>query len=182
MSNIGKLPIKLPTGVTVELSEGSIKISGPKGSLSQKLSKHTSVKVEDAVITVSPADSSIKSREMHGTIRALISNMVGGVTEGWTKTLEMVGTGYRAEVRDKNLVLNIGYSHPVIIDAPEGITFEVTKSVIKITGIDKELVGLISDRVRSVRPPEPYKGKGIKYQGEIVRRKAGKAAKTAGAK
>jgi len=182
MSNIGKLPINLPTGVTAEIEGKKIKITGPKGSLSLIFTRDVEVKIENQVITVSAVGGSIRSRQMHGTVRALVSNMVKGVTVGWVKILEMVGTGYRAEVRDKSLVLNIGYSHPVIINAPDGITFEVQKNVITVSGIDKELVGLTADRIRAVRPPEPYKGKGIKYQGEIIRRKAGKAAKTAGAK
>ena len=130
---------------------------------------------------VSALNKDLKTKAMHGTTRALIANMVKGVTEGWSKGLELVGTGFRAETSGKQLTLNVGFSHQVKIDAPEGITFRVEKSDITVEGQDKELVGLVADKIRSVRPPEPYKGKGIKYKDEVIRRKAGKAAKAQGA-
>ncbi|OGM02799.1 50S ribosomal protein L6 [Candidatus Woesebacteria bacterium GWA1_41_8] len=181
MSRIGKLPVKIVDGVKVEVDNRLIKVSGPKGALEKVLPREISANVENGEIVVSAHGKSDKSKALHGTYRSLIANMTKGVTEGWSKALEMVGTGYRAETTGKKLTLTVGFSHPVIIDAPDGVTFKVEKNIITIDGIDKEAVGQVAAEIRSVRPPEPYKGKGIKYVGEFIRRKAGKAAKAAGA-
>lgn len=181
MSRLGRKSINIPEGVSPSVEKGEFSVRGPKGILSLKIPENISVETEKDILKVSVLKKNLKIKAMHGTIRALIANMVKGVSEGWTKTLELVGTGFRAETSGKSLTLNVGYSHPVKIDAPEGITFKVEKSEITVEGIDKELVGFIADRIRSVRPPEPYKGKGIKYKDEVVRRKAGKAAKAQGA-
>ena len=164
MSKIGKLPISVPNGVTVEINSKNVKVVGPKGNLSLVLPATIDAKLEDGELLVIRNSQEDQAMAMHGT-------------EGWSKTLEMVGTGNRAEVSGRDLVLAVGFSHPVKINAPEGIDFKVEKTDITVSGIDKELVGLICARIRAVRPPEPYKGKGIKYKGEIIRRKAGKAAK-----
>lgn len=177
MSRIGKQPVEMPEGVSLAVSGQTIEVSGPKGTLERKLAKGLEVKTDKGQIIVSPKKSDKKYRALHGTFRALIANMVKGVSEGWSKELELVGTGYRAEASDKDLILSVGYSHPVKIEAPEGISFEIEKTKITVNGIDKELVGKIAAEIRRVRPPEPYKGKGIKYKDEIVRRKPGKAAK-----
>lgn len=181
MSKIGKLAIKIPEGVAVDISESKISVTGPKGSLSRQLPKSTQVAVKEGMIVVSSNRKDKISESIYGTTRALIANMVKGVTESWTKELELVGTGYRAEVAGNDLVLTVGYSHPVKISAPESVKFEVEKTIIRVIGIDKEIVGQIAANIRKVRPPEPYKGKGIKYRDEVIRRKAGKAAKTVGA-
>jgi large subunit ribosomal protein L6 len=181
MSRIGNLPISLPSGVMLEVDGRDIKVSGPKGTLALRVTRNIETDVIDGQVIIKTNSISKLGRSLHGTTRALVANMVKGVTEGFEKKLELVGTGYRASIEGRDLVLLVGYSHPVKIDAPEGIEFKVEKSIITITGIDKELVGEIAAKTRSVRPPEPYKGKGILYLGEIVRRKAGKAAKTVGA-
>lgn len=181
MSKIGKQPVKLPEGVSAKIEEGAIAVSGPKGSLSRKFPKRITLELKDGNILVSVAGKSKRSMALWGTTRALISGMVEGVSTGWKKELELVGTGYRAEVQGTTLVLTVGYSHPVKIEAPEGIGLTVEKSVIAVSGADKEMVGQMAAKIRAVRPPEPYKGKGIKYLDEVVRRKAGKAAKTVGA-
>lgn len=181
MSKIGKQPVKLPAGVSIETTPGEIKIKGPKGELSRKIPPSVGVGVKDGAILVSSKEGTKQAKSTFGTIRSIIANMVVGVTEGWSKQLELVGTGFRAEVQGRALILTIGFSHPVTIEVPEGITFKVEKSIITIDGADKELVGQIAANIRAVRPPEPYKGKGIKYLDEVVRRKAGKAAKTIGA-
>lgn len=180
MSKIGKQPVKLPDGVKVTISGSVIELTGPKGTLALSIPQRIAVEEKDGELVVSAKGQDKATMALHGTYRSLINNMAKGVTEGWKKELELVGTGYRAEVSGVDLKLAIGYSHPVVIKAPEGITFKVEKSIITIEGADKELVGLIAARVRGVRPPEPYKGKGIKYIDEEVRRKPGKAAKTAG--
>ncbi|WKZ25235.1 MAG: 50S ribosomal protein L6 [bacterium] len=180
MSKIGQLPITIPVGVTVDVSEGSVKITGPKGALEVSYDKRLiEIKVEDQKLVVSLKKESKIGRSVWGTIRMLLANNIVGVTEGWKKQLELVGTGYRSEVQGDTLVLTVGYSHPVKIKAPDNITFKVEKSVINVEGIDKQVVGQISAVIRSSRPPEPYKGKGVKYVGEVIRRKAGKAAKAA---
>lgn len=181
MSKIGKKPIKLPSEVKVEITGKLVKISGPKGSLVEKLPQGIDLEAKSEEIRVIAKNHTLKTKALHGTLRALVNNMVRGVTEGWSKELELVGTGYRAEGSEKELILNIGYSHPVKIEAPEGISFEVDKTTIRVMGVSKGLVGQIAAKVRAVRPPEPYKGKGIKYQDEFIRRKAGKAAKGEGA-
>lgn len=182
MSRIGKMPVPLPKGVTVSIDGSTVKVKGPKGELSQTFHEDLAVKQENGSIVVTPPDDSAYDA-MHGLTRALINNMVKGVTDGFSKTLEIEGVGYRGELQGKNLVLALGYSHPVPVEPPAGISFTVDKSqrVITIEGSDKQVVGQVAANIRSLRPPEPYKGKGIRYQGEKIRRKAGKAGK-AGAK
>ncbi|MDP3917645.1 MAG: 50S ribosomal protein L6 [Candidatus Woesebacteria bacterium] len=179
MSKIGQQPIEIPSGVTVEINGSLISISGPKGKLQVNLSKDLDIKIENNNLTIALKKDNKVTRSLWGTTRMLIANNVKGVTEGWKKQLELVGTGYRSEVAGNTLVLTVGYSHPINIEAPEGITFKVEKSVINVEGIDKQVVGQVSADIRSCRPPEPYKGKGVKYVGEYIRRKAGKAAKAA---
>lgn len=182
MSRIGKMPVALPKGVTVSIDGSNVKVKGPKGELSQTFHEDMTIAQEDGKIIVSIPDDPAYAA-MHGLTRALINNMVKGVTDGFSKILEIEGVGYRGELQGKNLVLALGYSHPVPVEAPAGINFAVDKSqrVITIEGADKQTVGQVAANIRSLRPPEPYKGKGIRYQGEKVRRKAGKAGK-AGAK
>jgi len=181
MSRIGKMPVEIPDGVNVEIGGKIIKISGPKGELEREIPREVRVKEENGEVIVEPKGKSKLARSLHGTIRAHIRNMVKGVIDGWTKDLEMVGTGYRASLQGDKLVLTIGYSHPVEIEAPEGVSFKVEKTNITIEGADKEKVGETSAKIRAVRPPEPYKGKGIKYKDEVIIRKPGKAAKGEGA-
>ena len=182
MSKIGRLPIQLIAGVTVTVEGRTVKVTGPKGTLTESLPRGIEVEVGDGVVNVTTKGKSKSDTSNHGTIRALINNDVKGVTTGWSKQLELVGTGFRAEAAGKTLSLTIGYSHPVKIEAPEGITFKVEKTFVTVEGPDREVVGQVSANIRGVRPPEPYKGKGIKYVDEIIRRKAGKAAaKTTGA-
>lgn len=179
MSRIGKQLISLPKDVEFRNLENTISIKGPKGELTKSVPNTLEViKLESGEISVKRADEDRKARQLHGLFRSLLSNMVIGVTKGFTKTLDMKGVGYKANLDKGNLVLNVGFSHPVRIPAPPGIKFEVeTNTIIKITGIDKALVGLVAQKVRSIRPPEPYKGKGIMYRGEIIQRKAGKSSK-----
>jgi len=181
MSRIGKLPINIPEGVSVEITGDIVTVSGKRGILKRSLPKELGVEIKNNTVFVLVKHVSPASGALHGTNRAHIANMVKGVNEGWSKTLELVGTGYRAELRDGELILSLGFSHPVNVKAPEGINFKVEKTDIIIEGSDKELVGLISSKIRSIRPPEPYKGKGIRYKDEQIRRKAGKVAKAAGA-
>lgn len=179
MSKIGQLPIEVKSGVTVSADGGLVSVKGSKGELKINLPKNIEVKIEDGkCIVLSKKDDKV-TRSLWGTIRMLIANAIIGVTDGWKKQLELVGTGYRSEVQGNNLVLTVGYSHTITIEAPEGITFKVEKSIINVDGIDKQLVGQVSANIRATRPPEPYKGKGVKYVGEVIRRKAGKAAKAA---
>jgi large subunit ribosomal protein L6 len=176
MSRIGKAPIDLPAGVEITYDDNVVVVKGPKGTLSQDLDPRISVSVEDGVLTVARDSDEREARALHGLSRALIANMVIGVSAGYSKELQAVGVGYRGALKGNTLELQVGYSHPVLIDAPDGITFEVpepTKFI--ISGIDKQLVGQVAANVRAVRPPEPYKGKGIRYVDEYVRRKAGKA-------
>ena len=181
MSRIGRLPIAIPAGVTVTIdSTNLVTVKGPKGTLTQQVNADITVKQEGAEILVTRPSDKKEHRAMHGLYRALIANMVKGVTEGFAVTLEMVGTGYRAaaEENGKKLNINVGFSHPVIIDAPETVSFETpiqTKIVVK--GIDKQQVGNLAADIRSLRKPEPYLGKGIKYEGEVIRRKEGKSGK-----
>ncbi|BCX14547.1 MAG: 50S ribosomal protein L6 [Patescibacteria group bacterium] len=177
MSKIGKQPIELPEGVTVELGRKKIKVSGPKGTLEKILPDKLQVVLDDKKIIIKKVSDGEMANMLYGTFRSLIFNMVKGVVEGWNKQLELVGTGYRAEISNGKLVMNIGFSHPVEINPPEGISFKVEKNIISVEGVDKEKVGQIAAKIRAVRPPEPYKGKGIKYVDEVIRRKAGKAAK-----
>jgi large subunit ribosomal protein L6 len=182
MSKIGKLPIQIQQGATVEVNGNLVKITGAKGTLTQTLPRGISVSVKDGVVTVETKGKSKQDISNHGTLRALINNDILGVTKGWVRQLELVGTGFRAETSGKTLTLTVGYSHPVKLDAPEGVTFKVEKMVVTVEGANREVVGQVAANIRAVRPPEPYKGKGIKYVDEVIRRKAGKAAtKTTGA-
>lgn len=182
MSKIGKQPIQIPEGVSVEISGQSVKITGPKGSLERHLARGVKAEVKDKELLISVGSSSKSARSLHGTSRAILNNDVIGVTKGWSKQLELVGTGFRADVAGQTLNLIVGYSHPVKVEAPAGISFKVEKMIITVEGTDREMVGQVAANVRGVRPPEPYKGKGIKYTDEVIRRKVGKAAaKTTGA-
>jgi len=176
MSRIGKKPISLPKGVEITVDGQTVTVKGPRGVLKQSLPPGISIVQEEGQVLVQRASDAKQDRAYHGLSRALLANMVTGVSSGFEKKLEMVGVGYRASMQGKKLVLSIGFSHPVEIDPPEGIEFEVP-AVTKITvkGIDKQLVGNTAAVIRSIRKPEPYKGKGIKYENEIIRRKAGKA-------
>ena len=178
MSRIGKEPVVIPDGVEVSLSGTTITVRGPKGTLTQQLHPAMTVTVDDGTITVTRPDDEREHRALHGLTRTLIANMVEGVTRGYRRELEIVGVGYRATARGSSgITLQVGYSHPVEIDAPEGITFEVPAPTrIAVSGADKQLVGQVAANIRAVRKPEPYKGKGIRYAGEQVRRKSGKAA------
>ncbi len=175
MSRIGKMPIPLPTAVEVDITDGRVKVKGPKGELSRNVPKQISIVREDGTLLIQRSSDEPKHRSLHGLTRSLIANMVTGVTDGFSRRLEVNGVGYRAAVTGGNLVLQVGYSHPVLYPAPPGITFVVQANAILISGADKELVGEVAAQVRRVRPPEPYKGKGIKYAEEVIRRKAGKA-------
>jgi large subunit ribosomal protein L6 len=178
MSRVGQLPIPIPSGVDVDVQGTHIKVKGPKGSLERDLTPVLSIVREDGLLRVERPNEEKRSRELHGLTRTLINNMVVGVTTGYTRNLEIQGVGYRAQLVGKKLQLNLGYSHPIEIEPPAGIAFEVeTPTKVAVTGIDKELVGRIAAQVRSTRKPEPYKGKGVRYAGEVVRRKAGKAGK-----
>ncbi|HTK03355.1 MAG TPA: 50S ribosomal protein L6 [Alphaproteobacteria bacterium] len=181
MSKIGRLPITIPSGVTIEISGSTVKITGPKGTLTKKLPRGIEANIEGSELKVTAKGKSKTLMTLYGTTRALINNDVVGVSTGWSKKLELVGTGFRSEVAGKTLTLIVGYSHPVKIEAPEGISFKVEKMIITVEGISREDVGQIASVIRAVRPPEPYKGKGIKYIDEVIRRKAGKAAAKAGA-
>jgi len=178
MSKIGKLPVLIPQGVKAEIAEKEIKVSGPKGSLVVKIPRKITVVEKGGQLIVSTERISKQGRSNWGTTRAHIANAVKGVSEGFKKQLELVGTGFRAEVTGKTLTILIGFSHPVKFEAPEGIIFSVEKLVISVEGVDRDLVGQTAANIRAARPPEPYKGKGIKYIDEVIRRKAGKAAKT----
>jgi large subunit ribosomal protein L6 len=178
MSRIGKLPVPVPAGVEVDLDGLTVHVKGPKGELTRTMPEGVTLsRDEDGAVVVAPTGDSRDERARWGLVRTLISNMVTGVTDGYAKALELVGVGYRAAPKGTDLELQVGYSHPVIIKAPEGITFNVPQPTrVEVSGIDKVLVGQVAANIRKVRPPEPYKGKGIKYQGEVIRRKAGKAA------
>jgi large subunit ribosomal protein L6 len=177
MSRIGRKPIELPEGVTVDVKPGSVMVKGPKGELSQTVSSEMKVEHENGTVTVSRPTDRGDHRAIHGLTRSLIANMVEGVTAGFEKRLEIQGVGYRARLQGKALELSVGYSHPVSVTAPDGIEFEVPQPTqVIVRGIDKQLVGELAARIRRVRPPEPYKGKGIRYDGEHVRRKVGKRA------
>ncbi|HSM32973.1 MAG TPA: 50S ribosomal protein L6 [Anaerolineae bacterium] len=181
MSRVGKLPITIPSGVDIDIAGTRIKVKGPRGTLERDLTPVLSIVTEDGQLRVVRPNEDKRSRELHGLTRTLINNMVVGVTDGYTRNLEIQGVGYRAQLVGRKLQLNLGYSHPIEINPPEGISFEVeTPTKVAVTGIDKELVGRIAAQVRGTRKPEPYKGKGVRYAGEIVRRKAGKAGKIGG--
>ena len=178
MSRIGKLPIQLPEKVTVDISEDNVvTVKGPKGELSKPFVRQMAISVKDNILTVERPDEQKTNRALHGLSRALLANMIEGVSNGFVKKLEIIGVGYKAELKGKKLLLNLGYSHPIVFSAPDNITMNVPgPNEIQVSGIDKELVGLVAAKIRSFRKPEPYKGKGIRYSGEYVRRKAGKAA------
>lgn len=177
MSRIGKKPVDIPGGVTVELGKNILTVKGPKGQLSEQFSPIISVKKEDNSIVVERPNDQKESRALHGLTRALIQNMVTGVTEGYSKTLDIVGVGYKVEARDKNLLLIIGYSHPIYFLPPSDVEVKVTTpNQIVVSGISKQAVGAVAAKIRSFRQPEPYKGKGIKYSNEVIKRKAGKVA------
>ena len=179
MSRIGKAPVNLPSGVEVSVAARTITVKGPKGSLSREIPGEIEVSVDGGVLTCTRPNDERRNRAQHGLTRSLVNNMVVGVTEGFKKNLEIVGVGYRAEAQGPSgLRLNLGFSHPVNVNAPDGITFEVpVPKQIVVNGIDKEVVGQVAANIRSIRKPEPYKGKGVRYLGEHVARKAGKAAK-----
>lgn len=180
MSKIGKQPVSVLEGAKVEISGKTVKVSGPKGELTLTLPREIEAKVEGGEVRVERKGNSKQDLSLHGTFRSLINNMIKGVTAGWQKKLELVGTGFRAEANGSTLSLTVGFSHPVKIEAPKGISFKVEKSIITVDGIDREVVGQVSANIRGVKPPEPYKGKGIKYVDEVIRRKPGKAAAKAG--
>ncbi|MER3435356.1 MAG: 50S ribosomal protein L6 [Leptolyngbya sp. ERB_1_1] len=175
MSRIGKRPITLPAKVTVTINGQEVVVKGPKGELSRVLPAGVTIETEGDTVNVNRINDSRMARERHGLCRTLVANMVEGVSNGFQRRLEIQGVGYRAAVQGKNLNMNMGYSHPVLIEPPEGIQFQVENNVnVLVTGIDKEIVGNTAAKIRAVRPPEPYKGKGIRYAGEKVRRKVGK--------
>ena len=178
MSRIGKLPIPLPAGVTVEINGQDVAVKGPKGELKLTVSKPITVSQEDGSVIVASPDDEAVSKSLHGLTRSLIANNVHGVSEGFTKALEIVGTGYRAALKGATVELSLGFSHPVLVTPPEGITLVVEGNTkIIVSGIDKQAVGEMAANIRKLRKPEPYKGKGVRYEGERVRRKAGKAGK-----
>jgi large subunit ribosomal protein L6 len=178
MSRIGKLPIPVPSGVEVTINGADVTVKGPKGTLSHRVVEPIVVEHEDGQLLVRRPDDERDSKARHGLTRTLVANMVKGVTDGYSKTLEIVGTGYRVQAKGSDLEFALGFSHPVVVSAPDGITFTVeapTRFV--VSGIDKQKVGETAANIRKIRKPEPYKGKGVRYQGEVVRRKAGKAGK-----
>ncbi len=178
MSRIGKMPIAIPAGVTVDIAENNkVTVKGPKGELSRQLAPEMELKIDNGELTVSRPNDLKRNKSLHGLTRTLIHNMVVGVTEGYKKTLEVNGVGYRASKQGKKLTLNLGYSHPVEMEDPEGLTTEVQDNKIIVSGIDKEKVGQYAAEIREKRAPEPYKGKGIKYDYEVIRRKVGKTGK-----
>jgi large subunit ribosomal protein L6 len=179
MSRVGRTPISVPTGVEVTLGDRRVTVTGPRGTLARSVPGQITVRREDGVLLVERPNDERENRALHGLTRSLVNNMVVGVTDGFNKDLEIVGVGYRATARSANqLELALGFSHPVVVDAPDGITFEVPAPTrISVRGIDKELVGQVAANIRKVRKPEPYKGKGVRYAGERIIRKAGKAAK-----
>ena len=178
MSRIGNKPVQIPAGVEVAVNGNNVVVKGPKGQLELDIYEKLSIEIADGVLTVVRPDDERETRARHGLTRALIANMVEGVSEGFTKSLELAGVGYRVQLKGTSLDLSLGYSHPVVYEAPEGITFEVPDNThINVKGINKQQVGQVAAEIRSKRPPEPYKGKGIHYVGEHIRRKLGKAAK-----
>jgi len=178
VSRIGKQPIPVPSGVEVKIDGQTLTVKGPKGELVQTFSDVISIELEDGIIVVSRPDESRTARSLHGLTRTLVANMVTGVSQGFSKNLEIVGVGYRAAMKGKDIELQLGFSHPVLVVAEPGITFEVpAPTKITVSGIDKQRVGQVAADIRKWRKPEPYKGKGVRYEGEYVRRKLGKAAK-----
>jgi len=178
MSRIGRKPIPVPAGVEVVIDGQQIRVKGPKGELSHVVAEPITVSQEGAELVVIRPNDERRAKELHGLSRTLVSNMIVGVTEGYRKTLEIAGTGYRVTAKGSDLEFALGFSHPVLVKAPDGITFTVERpTVFHVAGIDKQQVGEVAANIRKIRPPEPYKGKGVKYQGEVIRRKAGKAGK-----
>jgi len=178
MSRIGRQPITVPAGVTAKVDGNDITVTGPKGTLSLTVAEPIVVSEEDGILVVTRPDDERSSRSLHGLTRTLVANMVTGVTQGYEKGLEIVGTGYRVAAKGTDLEFQLGFSHPVVVKAPEGISFQVESPVkFKVQGIDKQKVGEVAANIRKLRKPEPYKGKGVRYEGEVVRRKAGKAGK-----
>ena len=177
------MPVAIPSGVNVKVVDGDVQVKGPKGELALRIATPITVAVDGGTVTIARPDEEKRSRQLHGLTRTLIANMVDGVTKGFSRNLEIVGVGYRAQMQGKKLSLQLGFSHPVVIEPPAGITIAVEgTNKISVTGADKQQVGQMAAQIRDIRPPEPYKGKGIRYEGERVRRKLGKAGKTAGKK
>jgi large subunit ribosomal protein L6 len=179
MSRIGKKPIVLPKGVTVDIHENTVKVKGPKGELARSFAPELQIMLENGEVVVKRSSEARQVRALHGTTRAILNNMVTGVSQGFTKALQVEGVGYKAEIKGKQLVMSLGYSHPITVDPPPGISFawDEKARLITVSGIDRELVGQVAADLRAWRPPEPYKGKGLRYQGEKIKRKAGKAGK-----
>jgi large subunit ribosomal protein L6 len=175
MSRIGKKPVSIPPGVTVDVSDHSVRVKGPKGVLEKKFPPAIQIALEKGAVVVNRPNDDKESKALHGLTRALIANMVKGVTEGFSKTLELSGVGYKAQVQGNKLILNVGYTHPVIFETPAGISVSTDGVKITVSGIDKEAVGAFAAQIRATRNPDPYKAKGVKYEGEVIRRKAGKA-------
>lgn len=175
MSRLGKIPVIIPNGVSITLENGLLTVKGPKATLTRELKKDVDVTIEGNTVTLAPGKT-VAAKALWGTYAAHVRNMVVGVTEGYTRILEIEGVGYRAEVKGKDISMNLGFSHPVIIEIPEGITAEVVKNVITLTGSDKDALGQFAANIRKVKKPEPYKGKGIRYRGEFIIRKQGKKA------
>lgn len=176
MSRIGKKNILIPTGVEIKVDNGFVKVKGPKGEVSRPLRPEMDVEISNGILSVAPRTSSRETSSLWGLTRALLANDIRGVSEGYAKKMEIEGIGYKSVVEGNSLVLNVGFTHPIKVEAPEGVKFSVEKNVITISGVDKEKITQIASRIKKVRPPEPYKGKGIHYQGEIIRRKLGKRA------
>lgn len=182
MSRIGNSPINIPTGVTIEQNGHHLVVKGARGQLQLELPRRIKAEVSENQITIKRSSEEKQTKALHGLVRAKLNNMILGVSQGWSKNLELVGVGFRAEAHGNKLVLNVGYSHPVELIAPEGVSFEVADNTkIKVSGVDKELVGAVAASVKKVRVPDVYKGKGVRYEGEYIRKKAGKAAKIVGA-
>jgi large subunit ribosomal protein L6 len=178
MSRIGKKEIVIPNNVKVKVTDQLVEVEGPKGKLSRIFPQEIGISLEEQVFKLTKKEESIPARQLYGLSRSLLSNMIIGVSEGFERNLDIKGVGYRSQVDGKNLVLNVGYSHPIVIEPPSDITFSVEKNTqVTVKGIDKEIVGLMASKIRATRPPEPYKGKGVHYKGEQIRRKAGKAGK-----
>jgi large subunit ribosomal protein L6 len=178
MSRIGRLPIDVPAGVDVTVNDRAVTVKGPKGELALTVAQPITVKIEDGRVLVSRPDDERESRSLHGLTRTLIANNILGVTQGYTKSLDVVGTGYRVQARGANVEFALGFSHPVLVEPPAGITFTVEgNNRLTVSGIDKQAVGETAANIRKIRKPEPYKGKGVRYTGEVVRRKAGKSGK-----
>jgi large subunit ribosomal protein L6 len=178
MSRIGRKPLPMPKGVTLVQKAGAVSVKGPKGELSKPLPEGISIKIEGDKILVARADDSRQNRSKHGLVRAHLANMVKGVTEGWTRELEINGVGYRAEVTGDTLTMALGYSHPVVFKLPKGVTAKVEKNRVALSSADRDMLGQTAAKVRELRPPEPYKGKGVKYVEETIKKKVGKAGAT----